>query len=72
VSIDDLKVGMRIRRSEVSEVLGVHIVLKDWVCLEDDDIEGEIVFMSDIEDDVDVFDFVMWHACFDIYNKADK
>ncbi len=45
-SFDDLRLGMEVKRSELSEIFGKVIILINTVLLPDNDIEGEVAYLD--------------------------
>ena len=47
LSKNDLKIGMTVRRSQLSNIYDIRILLKDTKVLPDNDLEGKLVYFGD-------------------------
>ncbi len=76
LSFDDLRIGMTVRMSQLSDIFDRDIILINSRLLPDNDAEGEVAYLAGNGDDEDIAEYEKWFDQSDIpitpiYQSAD-
>ena len=60
LTFDELRIGMTVRLSELSEIFGKNIILINSRLLSNNDAEGEVAYLEGNGDDEDLAEYEKW------------